>query len=76
MSLKLKQMAEHSTSGFKGLITAICHYSTGCLKYCITPLGLNKDGKPWEGEWFDSAEVKGAKQKSPEGPMPLAPKHS
>ena len=44
-------------TGFKGIVTGVCFYNTGCIQYGVQPLEL-KDGKPNESHWHDEIRVK------------------
>jgi hypothetical protein len=55
--MKLGKTARDTISGYEGVITALAEYMNGCLRVCITPKGLTSEGKPWEGEYFDSRQV-------------------
>lgn len=44
-------------TGFKGIVTGICHYLTGCVMIGVQPK-LNKDGKLDRDEWFAVSRIK------------------
>lgn len=43
-------------TGFKGVCTSVCFDLYGCVQATINP-GLDKDGKPMEGRWYDIARL-------------------
>lgn len=73
MALKFWTQAKHKVSGFKGLVLGRTEWANGCVKYFLAPKGLQADGSPIEGQWFDSQEVEGTKENAGGGPMPLPP---
>ena len=44
--------AQDKITHFKGMITSICKYITGCDRILLTPK-CGKDGKSSDGNWFD-----------------------
>lgn len=49
--------AKDQITGFTGIITGFARYITGCDQYCLSPQGLDKDGKPQDGRWFDENRI-------------------
>ncbi|MBK9949857.1 MAG: hypothetical protein IPP12_22245 [Nitrospira sp.] len=43
---------EDVVTGFRGTVTGIVHYITGC-EALVAPRGLNSDGKIRDSQWFD-----------------------
>lgn len=50
--VKLGNKYKDSISGFSGIATARTTYLTGCIRVCLEPTKLNKEGFPIEA-WFD-----------------------
>lgn len=45
-------------TGFKGTVTAICKYITGCDRYLLTPsCKLNEEHTAVTSNWFDANRV-------------------
>lgn len=49
--------AVDTLSGYEGTITGHCIHATGCDQICLGG-GLDKDGKPREGQWFDINRIR------------------
>ena len=56
MKLELGKQGEDRLTGFKGTITAICHYITGCDRILLVPK-IKKDNSMIEPEWFDDVRI-------------------
>lgn len=65
--MKLGMIATHKISGFKGVVTGRAEYLTGCVRYQLTPEGIDKDGKPLESYWFDDTSIIEVKKSSGKG---------
>lgn len=52
MSNILGAMATDSITGFKGRVTGVAHYISGCSQALLVPK-VGDDGKLPEGHWFD-----------------------
>jgi hypothetical protein len=52
-SLKMGQKARDVVTGFEGIVVARVSFLTGCDRYALLPQGLNKDGRPFEEQYFD-----------------------
>ena len=48
--------AEDKVSGFKGYITGVSKFLTGCNRVCISPKA-KADGTHMESLWFDETQV-------------------
>lgn len=61
MSLKhsdiIGKQAKDSVTGFSGTLTAVTEWMNGCVRYCLQPNKLDKDGKVIDANWFDSEQV-------------------
>lgn len=53
--LGAKAKAKDKVTGYKGIITGVCSYLTGCDQLCIQPLSVNNDYK--EARWFDEGRI-------------------
>ena len=51
--VQLGVTVEDVITGFKGTVTGIVHYITGCDQALVAPRGLNSDGKIHDSQWFD-----------------------
>jgi hypothetical protein len=40
-------------TGFEGVATSISFDLYGCVQVVVSPPGIDKDGKPFIGHWFD-----------------------
>ena len=49
--------ASDRISGFSGILYARTLYQDGCVKVLLMPEGLDSNGKPKEGLWFDEQRV-------------------
>ena len=67
MSIKMGQKVTEKISGFTGIVIAKTDWVYGCVRFGVQAEGLNKDGKPFDPEWFDEAELTKA-PKSKGGP--------
>ena len=52
MQIELGKTAKDRITGFKGIVTGIVYYISGCHQALLTP-PIDKDGKRRDGEWFD-----------------------
>ncbi len=70
--IRLGEKVKDTISGFEGFATARTIYLYGCIRVLVQPPGLDKDGKPHEGQWFDEACLGGAGEGTggPERPVP------
>ena len=50
-------MAQDRITGFRGRITAVVRYISGCVQVCLTPTGIGPDGKLPDGHFFDVQRV-------------------
>ncbi len=50
--MKLGQKAQDVVTGFKGTITGLCYYITGCNQALLQPK-VKADGERLDGAWFD-----------------------
>jgi len=55
--VKLGNKYKDSISGFSGIATARTIYLTGCIRVCLEPNKLDKEGFPTEA-WFDEMMLK------------------
>lgn len=51
--VELGVTVEDVITGFKGTVTGIVHYITGCDQALVAPRGLDSDGKTRDSQWFD-----------------------
>lgn len=51
--VELGVTVEDVITGFKGTVTGIVHYITGCDQALVAPRGLDGDGKIRDSQWFD-----------------------
>ena len=80
---ELNTYVEDKVSGFPGIILSRTEYSTGHIRYGVSPTVLDKDGKLKEWEWFDETRLESVKatkvenleshESKPGGPAPKAP---
>ena len=56
MEFELGTKLKCKVTGFTGVATARIEYLNGCIQYCIKPK-VNKDGKIYEGEYIDVAQL-------------------
>lgn len=49
--------AVDKVTGFSGVIDSICFDLYGCIQASLKP-GVDKDGKPVDGYWFDVTRLK------------------
>ena len=57
MPPKLGDEAKDKVSGFKGIVTCVAQYITGCDRYMLTSKKCGDDGK-----WFDAGRLKVTKR--------------
>lgn len=57
MSIELGNRVRDRITGFTGIATARYEYLNGCIRWCIQPEGLDKDGKPVEDKVFDEPQL-------------------
>ena len=55
--MRLGLEAKDKVTGFRGILVSKIEYLNGCIQYSIRPQKTNKDGKPFEGEWFDVQQI-------------------
>lgn len=55
--LQLGDKARHAITGFEGIVTARVQYLTGCDQVHLQPQGLDKDGKTFDGHYYDEPYV-------------------
>ena len=55
--IKLGDRVREDISGYEGVVVARSEYLWGCVTYWVKAEGLDKDGKPHEGEWFDAERL-------------------
>jgi hypothetical protein len=53
----LKDILKDRITGYKGEVTSIAFYATGCTHYGISPLKLDKDGKIMDYTWLDESRL-------------------
>lgn len=51
--VELGATVEDVITGFRGTVTGIVHYITGCDQALVAPRGLDGDGKIRESNWYD-----------------------
>lgn len=49
--------AKDKITGFEGIVTGFTRFITGCDQYCLTPQGVDKEGKTVESKWFDENRI-------------------
>jgi len=54
---RLGYEAKDMITGFKGIVTSVTQWMTGCDRLLIQPQDLDKDGKPVDASWFDENQV-------------------
>lgn len=62
MKIELGQMVEDVVTGFKGRVTGMTIWMSGCDQAIVQPL-LDKSGKKPDTEWFDVNRLKILKDK-------------
>jgi hypothetical protein len=53
LGLKVKDVV----TGLEGIVTSTSFDLYGCVQLAVNP-GLDKDGKPGDGRWFDAGRLK------------------
>jgi len=53
----LGQKVKERFTGFVGVIVAQTRYLNGCLKYGVSAINLDKDGKIPDWEWIDETQL-------------------
>ena len=56
--VELGVTVEDIITGFKGTVTGIVHYITGCDQALVAPRGLDSDGKIRDSNWYDIQRLK------------------
>ncbi len=51
--IELGMKVRDKITTLEGVMIGVCVHMTGCHQALVTPVGLNKDGKRFESEWFD-----------------------
>lgn len=49
----LGKQAEDKVTGNKGVITSVCFDLYGCIQASLTAPGVDNEGKPHSGYWYD-----------------------
>lgn len=44
-------------TGLEGVAISATLYLNGCVRYCVQPKGLDKDGKLFEADWVDVQQL-------------------
>lgn len=52
-------------TGFQGVVTARDDWLTGCVRYRLTPPGLDDSGKPLASDWVDEPQVEVVELETP-----------
>lgn len=52
----LGKQGKDKVTGFKGTITGVACYLTGCNQYLLAPK-VKKDGSRVDGHWFDETRI-------------------
>ncbi len=56
-NVELGSVVKDRVTGFKGVAIGRHEYLTGCNKVTVQPVGITKDGKPYESQWFDEQSL-------------------
>lgn len=54
--IKLGQQVKDKITGFKGTVTGLCQYLSGCNQALVVPKA-SKDGTFKDGHWFDEQRL-------------------
>lgn len=81
--IKLGDDVEHTFTGYKGYVTQIATWISGCIRVAVQSKEFDKDGQMKDALWFSDKELKIIKKyPQPEkeckvgGPMPIPQKMS
>ena len=56
--VELGDLVRDTVSLFEGVASQKVYYLQGCARFCVTPQGLDKDGKMREGYFVDEPQLK------------------
>ena len=56
--IELGDLVIDPVTKFKGIATQKVYYLQGCARFCVSPQGLDKDGKMQESFFFDEPQLK------------------
>lgn len=80
-NIKLGDDVEHTFTGFKGYVTQIAYWISGCIRIGVQSRNFNKDGQLCDSVWFSDKELVVTKAFNQEnndrktgGPMPIPKK--
>jgi hypothetical protein len=57
MNITLGDKVKDTATGFTGIAVARVTWLHGCDRIIIQPIGVDKDGKPFENQHFDEPQV-------------------
>lgn len=66
MKVEMGCQVREVISGMTGVVVAITKFITGCDHACVRAEGVDKDGKPHEGQWFDITRLDVISEPTPE----------
>ena len=73
MAIQLGDRIRCKITGFTGIATSRHEYLNGCIRWCVQPEGLDKDGKIRDDKVFDEPQLELAN--SQKATFKTAPKH-
>jgi hypothetical protein len=82
--IKLGDVAKDTITGFEGKVVGITDWLYQCRRLGLQPMKLDKEGKPYNPEWFDELQCEPvrkeaeaeARGKDKGGPMPAPTRNS